>query len=108
MDAPLTVMPTKFPLVAPAALALSARLPFTVVRLEPLLSEMFRVVVSEIAPVPLAKRSAFPFAKLIVPTAFVVRFLFAAIVTDWFAVIPAPVVSERLLPRPPHRIAAWR
>ena len=75
-------------------------MPFTVEILAPVASTIFRAVVNEIAPVPLAVRSAFPLARLIVPvvvpSALTVRFLLADIVTALLKVTPAPVVSVRL------------
>ena len=81
----ITRMPLKLPLVVPAAFALNVRLPSTVVTLPPVITEMSRAAVSEIAPVPVAKRSELEAERLMpaaVPVAVTVRFLFTAIVTD--------------------------
>ena len=60
--------PTKLPAVAPA-FAKSCTFPSAVVMLDPLVSAMFRNVVSEIAPVPVAERSEFVVARLTVSPA---------------------------------------
>ncbi len=88
-------MPVNEPAVGTACwLAESESAPSTVFTLPKPESEMFRALVSEIAPVPVAAR--LPEVTESEPAAFAVRLLFAAMVTPALNARPAPVVSERL------------